>query len=144
MPHSITDVQSFKAFLRERAQETWDQRGIPYYFSMVATDLKRLGLDYHSFTGALRLVQWATKEAIPDTKLVAHPTIKAKVGLVPAAVDYDFSNEPPSDQASSRPRSGGKRGQALIKFVESLSVMPEDAAADFDVPAKVLIALLKN
>lgn len=37
-----------------------------------------------------------------------------------------------------------KRGQALIKFVESLSVMPDDAAAEFSVPAKVLIALLKN
>jgi hypothetical protein len=139
----IVDVDGFKAFLRERAQQTWDQRGIPYYLSMVATDLKRQNIDYHTFTGALRLVQWVTNEEIPDTKLVMHPTIKAKVGLLPASVDYDFSREPPSEFALA-PRSTGRRGQALIKFVESLSVMPEDAAVNFEVPAKVLIALLKS
>ena len=144
MTHLITDVGSFKSFLRERAKETWDSRGIPYYLSMIATDLKRLGLDYHTYTGALRLVQWAGKEAIPDTKLVSHPTIKAKVGLVPVGVDYDFSEDAVVDRPASAPRMSVKRGQALIKFVESLSVMPDDAAAEFAVPAKVLIALLKN
>ena len=144
MTNSIDDVEDLKDFLRRRAQETWDERGIPYYLSLVATDLKRKDVDYRTFTGPLRLVQWVSKEAIPETKLVAHPTVKAKVGLVPADVEYDFSSEPTADRVPSRPRASGKQGQALMKFVESLAAMPEVASAELSVPAKVLIALLRS
>jgi hypothetical protein len=89
-------------------------------------------------------VQWVSKEAIPETKVIAHPTVKAKVGLIPANVDYDFSSEAPADQVPSRPRPSGKQGQALMKFVESLAAMPEAASAELSVPAKVLIALLRS
>lgn len=144
MTTSINDVPGLKDFLRKRAQETWDERGIPYYLSLVATDLKRMGVDYRTFTGPLRLVQWVSREAIPGTKLIAHPTIKAKVGLIPADVDYDFLSEPTVDQASCRQRPSGQRGQELVKFVESLAAMPEVASAELMVPAKVLIALLRS
>lgn len=100
MSSAITDVEGLKDFLRQRAQETWDDRGIPYYLSLVAIDLKRKDVDYRTFTGPLRLVQWVSKEDIPETKLVAHPTIKAKVGLIPSNVDYDFSSEPTADLGS--------------------------------------------
>lgn len=142
MTQSIDDVEGLKDFLRQRAQETWDERGIPYYLSLIATDLKRKDVDYRTFTGPLRLAQWVSKEAIPETKLVAHPTVKAKVGLIPANVEYDFSSEPTADTAPFRPRLRGKQDQALVKFVESLAAMPEAASAELSVPAKVLIALL--
>jgi hypothetical protein len=144
MAQPITDTETFKAYLRERARQTWDDRQIPYYLSIVATDLKRMDIDYHKFTGSLRLVQWASKEQIPETKLVTHPTIKAKVGLLPADVEYDFTSEPTAERPALKPRTGGKRGQALIKFVDALAALPETAAAEFTVPAKVLIALLQN
>lgn len=144
MSSAITDVEGLKDFLRQRAQETWDDRGIPYYLSLVAIDLKRKDVDYRTFTGPLRLVQWVSKEDIPETKLVAHPTIKAKVGLIPSNVDYDFSSEPTADLVPSRPRPSGKRGQALVTFVDSLAAMPEAASAELSIPAKVLIALLKS
>lgn len=144
MSSAITDVEGLKDFLRQRAQETWDDRGIPYYLSLVAIDLKRKDVDYRTFTGPLRLVQWVSKEDIPETKLVAHPTIKAKVGLIPSNVEYDFSSEPTADLVPSRPRPSGKRGQALVTFVDSLAAMPEAASAELSIPAKVLIALLKS
>ena len=144
MSSAITDVEGLKDFLRQRAQETWDDRGIPYYLSLVAIDLKRKDVDYRTFTGPLRLVQWVSKEDIPETKLIAHPTIKAKVGLIPSNVDYDFSSEPTADLVPSRPRPSGKRGQALVTFVDSLAAMPEAASAELSIPAKVLIALLKS
>lgn len=144
MTNAISDVVSFKDFLRQRAQETWNERSIPYYLSVVATDLKREGVDYRTFTGPLRLAQWLSKEEIPETKFISHPTVKAKVGLIPAKEDYDFSSELAADQVHSRPRPTAKRGQALVTFVNSLAAMPEAASAELSIPAKVLIALLKN
>jgi hypothetical protein len=144
MAAEIHDLDTFKAFLRDRARETWDERQIPYYLSIVATDLKRLGQDYHNFTGPLRLAQWAAREDIIGTKLVSHPTIKAKVGFLPDDVEFDFENSSPPSQTVTKVRSTPKRGQALIKFVESLRVMPETAMAELTIPAKVLVSLLNN
>lgn len=143
MAGEITDLDSFKAYLRDRARETWDERKIPYYLSIVATDLKRLGLDYHEFTGPLRLSQWAGKEEVPGAKLVTHPKIKAKVGFLPEDVEFDFDNPPVSAEAT-KVRPSSRRGQALVKFVESLTVLPETAMAELTIPAKVLVSLLND
>lgn len=143
MTDDVHDLATFNDFVRDRAQQTWDERRIPYYLSVVATDLKRLDVDYHEFTGSLRLAQWASKAIIPGVKFVSHPTIKAKVGFLPEDVDYDFEN-PPASPLSGSKRSAPKRGQALIKFVETLSSLPETAMGELTIPAKVLISLLKD
>lgn len=144
MAGDVHDLSSFKAFLRDRARETWDERRIPYYLSIVATDLKRQGVNYHDFTGPARLAQWAAKETVPDTKLVTHPTIKAKVGFVPEEVEFNFENLPASAPATMKPQGSKRRGQTLVKFVESLDAMPEMAMAELTIPAKVLIHLLND
>lgn len=143
MAGDINDLEGFKSFLTDRARETWDERQIPYYLSIVATDLKRRGLDYHQFTGPLRLAQWAAQEDIPGAKLVTHPTIKAKVGFLPDEVQYDFDN-PPAPSQPAKVKMPSRRGQALTKFVESLAAMPEAAMAELFIPAKVLISLLRD
>ena len=140
----VTDVVSFKAFLRDRARETWNNREIPYYLSLVGTELKRQNVDYRQFIGPFRLVQWAAKEDIPDTKFVSHPTVKAKVGLVPSDAEFDFSTETLENRELAKPRGGGSYGHDLIKFVESLRPLSDDLAGGFKVPAKVLVAFLKS
>ena len=144
MTGNVLDLDSFKAFLRDRAQETWDARKIPYYLSIVATDLKRQGMSYHDFTGPLRLAQWAAKEEIPGTKFVTHPTIKAKVGFLPEGVEFDFDNPPVPSQPTTKARAAPRRGRALVKFVESLAGMPETAMVELTIPAKVLVSLLND
>lgn len=143
MATPVTDAESFKTYLRDRARETWNDRGIPYYLSFVATDLKKQGIDYHDFTGSLRLVQWASSEPIPHTRLIVHPTKKAKVGLLPTDAQFEFKDEE-GDPASSKAELGGRRGHALINFVQSLTALPDDVAEGYAVPAKVLLALLKR
>lgn len=140
----ITDIESFKDFLRKRAQETWVERQTPYYMSFVANDLKKQGINYHNFTGPLRLVQWASKEKIPDTRLVSHPTVKAKVGLIPENVPFEFDDDAQGSISAPRVTSSGKRGQALIDFVEALTSLSEEAAENYSVPSTVLIALLNQ
>ena len=144
MASDVHDLDSFMTFLRDRARETWEERKIPYYLSVVATDLKRQGINYHEFTGSLRLAQWATKAEVPATKLVTHPTIKAKVGFVPDEIEFDFENPPVPTEAKTRTRPASKRGQALVKFVESLAAMPDTAMSELTIPAKVLVSLLNS
>lgn len=144
MASDVHDLDSFMTFLRDRARETWEERKIPYYLSVVATDLKRQGINYHDFTGSLRLAQWATKAEVPATKLVTHPTIKAKVGFVPEEIEFDFENPPVPTEVTTRTRPTSKRGQALVKFVESLAAMPDTAMSELTIPAKVLVSLLNS
>ena len=144
MIESVTDVDSFKRFIRDRAQETWSERGIPYYLSFVAIELKRMGVDYRSYTGALKLSQWALTNEFPDTKIVAHPSQKAKIGFVPATVDFQFTNNEEPARRATLTVPTHRRGRALLQFVEALNNLPDEAVGDFQVPAKTLIALLKN
>ena len=144
MADPVTDVDSFKRFIRDRAQETWKERGIPYYLSFVAIELKKVGIDYRNYTGALKLSQWALTNEFPDTKVVAHPTQRAKIGFVPAAVDFKFID---NEESARRPPLNApthRRGRALLQFVDALSNLPDESVGDFQVPARTLIALLKN
>ena len=104
----------------------------------------KAGINYHDFTGPLRLAQWAATEEIADTKLVTHPTIKAKVGFLPDNIEFDFNNPPCPSPQTIKTRPAAKQGQALVKFVESLAEMPEKAMAELVIPAKVLVSLLNN
>lgn len=137
----ITDSEGLKTFIRKRTSETWKERHAPYYMSYVAIDLKKAGIDYRQFISPLKLSQWATTNEVPDTKLVVHPQHKAKIAFVPASVDFEFSDEPvnPAHQVGpSRPR-----GRALLRFVDGLVNLPDEAIEDLQIPAKTLVALLK-
>ena len=144
MAEPVTDLDSFKEFIRDRARETWGERGVPYYLSFVAIDLKKLGVNYHEYIGALRLSQWALSTELPDTKVVAHPRHKAKVGFVPAHVEFVFKDDDEPAKPTSPPSPARGRGRALIHFVESLANLPDGAIGEFHVPARTLIALLKS
>jgi len=144
MVESVSDAESLKRFIRDRAEETWKTRRIPYYLSLVAPELKAKGVDYRKHVGALRLSQWASMAEIPDTKFVAHPHQKAKVGFVPANVEFAFSDGEGAEKVASLPIPASKRGHALYQFVESLSKLPDDALDKFQVPAKVLITLARS
>jgi hypothetical protein len=144
MADPITDIDSFKHFIRVRTRQIWEERHIPYYLSFVAVDLKKLGVDYRNFIGPLRLSQWASTTEFPETKFLTHPSKKAQVGFVPADVNFSFSNDEDTAKSTAPFGAAHKRGRALMQFVENLAKLPDGAVDDFSVPAKTLIALLKN
>lgn len=144
MTEPVTDVESLKEFLRDRAIQTWDKRRVPYYLSFVATDLKEVGVDYHEFIWPMKLRQWALSTDFPDTKVVAHPVHSAKVGFLPANADFNFDNEDSRNMSSDQLSIRKKYGQNLIQFVKCLENLPDESVGTLQVPAKTLIALLKN
>lgn len=144
MSEPVTDLDTFKTFLRDRARETWDERQSPYFLSYVATDLKKIGVDYREFVGPLKLSQWAASSEIPDTVLVSHPTQRARIGFVPSDSGFEFDTAVAASEGESRPRGPNVRTRSLVQFVQTLADLPEDAVVDLSVPAKTLIALLQR
>ncbi len=153
MAEPVTDVESLKQFIRDRTKATWDERRGPYYLSFVGTELSKLGVNYRDIIGPFTLVQWASSTDFTDTKVVSHPRHKAKVGFVPSQVDFSFKDETAgapdpsavSAYSTSRVRTmDGRRGRALLSFVENLANLSDDALQDFHVPAKALVQLLKS
>lgn len=140
MTDEINSIESFEAFLEKRTRETWDEHKIPYYFSVAGGDLINKQVNYRQFTDGKRLAQWASERGITGTRFLSHPTIKAKVGLIPEGEDFDFNNHSSPDK--SKDRASKKQGQLLIKFVRSLTQIPEVAVAKLNIPAEVLISLL--
>lgn len=144
MSETVVDTSSFIEFLKARARESWDSRRTPYYLSYIAIDLKKQDVDYRRFTRPLKLVQWLSANKVPETRLVSHPTQKAKVGLIPENAEFDFLTDVDAGAGTTKIKTAAYRAQSLIKFVESLKDLPEDVAKDFNVPANVLIAILKS
>ncbi len=141
MSEPVTDLDTFKTFLRDRARETWNERKSPYYLSYVATDLKKNGVDYRDLVSPLKLSQWAASSEVPDTVLVSHPTQRARIGFVPSDSGFEFET---ASDGESRPKGPNVRTRSLVQFVQTLADLPEDAVADLSVPAKTLIALLQR
>ena len=144
MSEPVTDLESFKTFLRDRAKETWNDRHSPYYLSYVATDLKKQGLDYRELVGPLKLSQWAASNDVPETILVSHPTQRARIGFVPSDSGFEFDASEATSETESRPKGANVRTRSLVQFVQGLADLPEDAIMDLRVPAKTLIALLNR
>lgn len=144
MSEPVTNLESFKTFLRERTRETWAERQSPYYLSYVATDLKKMGADYRELVGPLKLSQWAASNEVPETTLVSHPTQRARIGFVPSDSGFEFDANDVAVDTETRSKGANFRTRSLVQFVQSLADLPEDAIADLSVPAKTLIALLKR
>jgi hypothetical protein len=144
MADEVTDLESFKQFIRKRTLETWDERRTPYYLSFVATDLKRLGVDYRELVSPLRLSQWASANDVADVALIAHPTQRARIGFVPKQSGFKFDTDESVLEQKPPTEPHVRHGRSLVQFVQSLSNLPDSAISDFSVPAKTLIALLKS
>jgi hypothetical protein len=144
MSDPVTNIDSFKAFIRDRTKDTWDQRQSPYYLSFIAIDLKKLGVNYHTLLGPLKLSQWASSNEVPETKLVTHPTQRARIGFVPNDSDFAFETAEQMPKPVAQPDSHSARSRALVQFVQSLANLPDSALEGFQVPAKTLIGFLKH
>ncbi|MCX5570468.1 hypothetical protein [Kaistia nematophila] len=140
----INSIADLKSYIAERTRETWEDRGIPYYLSYVASDLKNRNVNYRDFIGASKLSQWAATNDFVDVKYVAHPTVKAKVGFVPSDAEFSFEVDPKAAGDGPTSASLKRRGKALFQFVEALSNLPDDVLVDLKIPASVLTALLRQ
>jgi len=141
-------------FAVDRTQAHWEVARQPYLISSLGTDLKSAGFDYRSLLGEVTLGSFFSSRAT-DVKVVRHPTLKAKVGLIPATENYEYPAEdilPGADQVGSlraversahtidrRPRNAR---HVVMNFLEALGSLPEDDLQRVNIPVSVLAKLV--
>jgi hypothetical protein len=89
------DHLTLGAALKTIAEEQWQQRRQPVFLSSLPPLLEAKGLtNYKEILGGQTLKQFV-KDTGPTygCKLVEHPTLRAKLALVPLEVPFDFAAE---------------------------------------------------
>lgn len=138
------------SFAAKRAQEIWDKSGQPYLLAYLSPELSDIGINYKDVLGGQRLKEFV--ESAPErVKVVSHPVQKAKIGLIPPDKDFEYPLEPKSatGKTNSTPASGerskgGRRRFIVSNFLELLSELDDDDAAQVQIPTSILTKLLRD
>jgi hypothetical protein len=137
----------FKYFVAEKAKLHWQSLTSPYLLASIPADFREATrTDYKSVLGDKKLKAFLEKTSGSDFyKVVQHPSQKAKVGLVPFDVSYDFPSEaddPSKEIKSTEPIVEiGVRDATLI-FLEAISKLPEPEQERIVIPTKTIARLL--
>ncbi len=116
------DQQTLGTALKTIADEQWLQRRQPVFLSSLPPLLAARGLgDYKQALGGLTLKQFV-KDSGPTygCKLVEHPTLRAKLALVPWDVPFDFGADAPPAPAAAITRAD------VETFFKVLAAVAED------------------
>lgn len=125
------------AALKSIADEQWQQRRQPVFLSALPPLLLAKGLDnYKEILGSQSLKQFI-KDSGPTfgCKLVEHPTLRAKLALVPLDVPFEFAAEVRFTPAASI------APEDVNTFFRVLAFLAEDGS-DLMLPASVVAKLL--
>lgn len=135
----LTDIANA---LKECAENSWSERGTPLLLSNVHFLLVNQHPDYREALAGRTL-----KEFVQETgsefgyKLVAHPTQKAKVAVLPVNVEYEFpaihEREPQS------PRQADVSADAVIAFLKKLATLTPEEIDRVNIPTSILVKLLR-
>ena len=142
MDHTKDDIQRV---LSEKAKERWETEKRPYLLSDVGLDMKIRGIDYRAILGEERVKGFVqrTQEAA-GYRLVAHPSQKAKIGIVPAGVDFSFAEASEADGEQARkPVEPSRREGPVIAFLRAVSRLPDEDQDAVIIPVRVLTKLLR-
>lgn len=137
-------------FAAKLAQEAWDDNQQPYLLARLSPDLAAKGINYKDVLGDQRLKEFV--QSAPDRiKVVAHPSQKAKIGLIPRDKDFEYDASPaPTERRRSTTPSFGARGSDLpprsivVNFLQLLSVLDDADAAQVQIPTHILTKLLRD
>lgn len=141
--HIVQTEQELVEFLADRAASRWEN-GLPYFLSLIATDLKERDLDYRPIIGEERLKSFVKRVASDGGfKIIEHPTQRAKVAIVPKEADFEFedANPVPLPPKSIDDKSFNDAA-TLLAFFRSLSRLPDSALDAIHIPTKVIVRLL--
>lgn len=139
----MSEQEHFVEFLESKAKEVWEERRSPYMLSSIAVDYNRNEHDYRRVLGNERLKTGVKRlSAVANFDVVEHPTQRAKIGLVPKDVDFDFgatsSLEQNSAGVKASRRSSISNERALINFLRVIRSLPDDMTKDVIIPLNVL------
>lgn len=135
--------------ISDEAKQAWDSHNTAYLLSLLAPKLKQMGLDYKEVTGSNTLSKWAATVAQEKFDVIRDPNTKARIGVVPRGVVFDFS-DPETDNHSdpvsvqARPKLDRYRKPVIVRFLEELSKLSSDELATVVIPVPVIVKLMNE
>lgn len=128
----------FLAALRNITQEYWDKHQFPLLLSQLPKELEaQTEGDYKPLLtpgGLKRFIKESELEG--GYRLVEHPSLRAKIGIVPSEVEFEFQQftNPQSIDTVSR--------QDIEGFCKILKSLTPDERRTFSLPATLVVRLL--
>jgi hypothetical protein len=141
LDHTEDDIQRV---LSEKTKERWEAEQRPYLLSYVGLDMKINGIDYRAILGEERVKGFVQRtQDAGGYRLVAHPSQKAKIGIVPAGVDFSFAETSEADgKRIGKPVEPPRHERAVTAFLRALSRLPDKDQDAVIIPVRVLTKLL--
>lgn len=148
----MVDEQEVKMALQKIAHAHWDAHKAPILLSELPNKLKVEAPDYKEALGGKSLKAFVM--AIDEDsgfKLITHPSQRAKLGLVPASVDFEFPKEEATqqgvtfaaaDQESARER-GSRAQEPVLVLLRILRALPPEELEKVVIPVSTMVKLLK-
>lgn len=144
--------QEVKTALKKITDEYWGARKTPILLSQLPEKLEAEAPDYKQVLVGKSLKAFA--QAVGEDsgfKLITHPSQRAKLGLAPANVDFEFPKEAATQQGVTPPAGGqegtrdrGPRSQdPVLALLRILSGLPPEELEKVVIPVSTLVKLLK-
>ncbi len=129
--------------LSRLTRDYWAKNHAPLLLSSLPAKLLNEVPQFRDILGA-RTLKAFTKDAqarAASYKLIEHPSMKAKLGLIPPGEAFEYKDSEPGD--SDAAHSPTKNSENLINFVRILSRLPAAELDKISIPATALVELLK-
>jgi hypothetical protein len=148
----MADEQEVKTALKKIAAARWEVRKAPILLSELPEKLEVDVPDYKAVLGGKSLkafVMVAGEDS--GFKFIAHPSQRAKLGLVPANVDFEFPKEAATQQGVT-PAAAGQEGarergprsqEPVLVLLRALRALPPEELDKVVIPVSTLVKLLK-
>lgn len=144
--------QEVKTALKKITDAYWDARKTPILLSQLPEKLEAEAPDYKEVLAGKSLKAFA--QAVGEDsgfKLITHPSQRAKLGLAPANVGFEFPMEDVTQQGVTPPAGGqegtrdrGPRSQEpVLALLRILRGLPPEELEKVVIPVSTLVKLLK-
>jgi hypothetical protein len=133
-------------FLKNKADAAWSNQR-PYLLSFAGPAMVEAQIDYQTILNGERLKAFVERTAGKDRyQVVKHPHQRAKVGIVPSGIQFEFEDAAHEEVASAHRPVHGESAQeaALLSFLCALSALPAEDLDGVVIPTRVLVRLAKN
>ena len=117
-------------------KDHWDANKEPLLLSNLGSALK--SHNYKSILSGRGLRSFIDNE-VDGVKIAEHPSQIAKIGVFPAAVEFEYKVSVTTEQEKLK-----KNRRAFLEFIEVLAELPPKEIEAITIPARVLVRLLEG
>jgi hypothetical protein len=137
----MEDQNKVATTIKAISDKHWAERNSPVLLSALPPILEKEAPDFRAVLGARTLKAFIQETGVATGyKLVEHTTQRARVGVVPLAVDYAFPSEPAGPVRTISVKSNQ---EATLAFFRALATLPDADLDNVIIPASVMVKLLK-